>query len=73
MISAMETDIFKKSKQSIELYIKGFIIGSVSICSERGGGGRQRRQEETHAPNLQRATDLRFREDVRADKVPGRT
>jgi len=32
---------------------------------------REGRQEEAHEAHVQRATDLRAREDFRADQVPG--
>jgi len=32
---------------------------------------RKRRQKEAHEAHVQRATDLRAREDFRADQVPG--
>jgi len=41
-----------------------------ACCSEQLESG-QGRQEEAHEAHVQRATDLRAREDFRADQVPG--
>lgn len=45
-------------------------MNSRRCCSEQFESG-QGRQEEAHEAHVQRATDLRARENIRTDQVPG--